>query len=122
MAFISKTNNQNFTLAQLDIIVPRKIECCWSLLNTTPVSGNNISIVLCSFYCPPQAKKEERDQLIDHIVLTWQDLKMKIPKAGIVAAGDANELEWDKIIQHDDSFFFVFFINLTNNLYIFIHP
>ena len=58
---------------------------------------------MCSFYCPPTTTKKTKEDLINHIIETWHKLKMQFPSAGVILAGDANHLQWDKIVKHDKS-------------------
>ena len=35
------------------------------------------------------------------MIQTWHTLKLKHPSAGVIYAGDANELDWQLILNHD---------------------
>ena len=47
-------------------------------------------IIVCAFYSAPKSRKNPH--LLDHIILTTQNLLTKYPNAGLVIGGDKNNL------------------------------
>ena len=95
--------NQNlFTLSKLNIDIPKPLEVVWGLLRPIEQTGDIKKIILCSFYSPPNSRKN--NLLIDHISVTWNMLKMQHPNAGTLISGDKNNLDEKKILALDPKF------------------
>ena len=60
--------SSKFTVSKLNILIPRPLEVVWALLRPNEVSGRIKKVILCSFYSPPNSRKN-RD-LVDHISIT----------------------------------------------------
>ena len=43
-----------------------------------------------------------KEDLNNHFIVTWHRLE-QFPYAGVILAGDANNLHWQKILDHDKS-------------------
>ena len=67
-------NPVKFFLSKLNIEIPKPIEVVWGLLRPKKVVGSMSKIILCSFYSPPNSKKN--NLLIDHITFTLNKLKL----------------------------------------------
>ena len=59
-------------------------------------------VILCSFYSPPNSKKNV--QLIDHISVTYNRLKIQHPDAAMLLSGDKNNLDENKILALNPNF------------------
>ena len=88
-------------LEKLSIIPPRPLEVVWGIVKPKLIGSKFKKIIVASFYCPPKSKK--RDDLIDHLTLNLQMLLLKHPNAGIVIAGDRNDLSIEKLLTIDHS-------------------
>ena len=67
---------EKFTIAKLNIPLPRSAEVVWGLLKAKVVSGKITTIIVCCFYSPPRSRKN--NVLIDHLTVTLQSL-LKMP-------------------------------------------
>ena len=65
-------------------------------------NGDIRKIILCSFYSPPNSKKNVL--LIDHISLTYNSLKIQHPDAAILISGDKNSLDDKSILALNPNF------------------
>ena len=83
----------------LNISIPKPLEVVWGLLRPIEQTGDIKKIILCSFYSPPNSRKN--NLLIDHISVTWNMLKMQHPNAGTLISGDKNNLDEKEILALD---------------------
>ena len=90
-----------FILKKLNIAIPRKLEVVWGLLRPKIVTGKITIIIVCTFYSPPGSHK--KNALIDHLTSTLQTLLTEYPSAGVLVAGDRNDLDDDKLLSIDKS-------------------
>ena len=70
-AAITLISDSQFVLTKLNIDVldgDYSLEVCWGLLKPQNPTGHIKSIIVCSFYSPPNSRK--KSALINHIVLT----------------------------------------------------
>ena len=91
-----------FTVSKLNIAIPKPLEIVWGLLRPIEPIGEIRKIILCSFYSPPNSRKN--NALIDHISVTYNSLKMQHPDAGALICGDKNHLDETKILALDPNF------------------
>ena len=88
----------HYTLDQLDIPNPDKVEMCWGILRPQMPEDCTIKEYLMgAFYCPPNSKKKEK--LITHIVNNAHVLMSRFPRAGLYIGGDKNTLNLSPIQQ-----------------------
>ena len=95
-------NPKLFSLSKLNIAIPKPLEVVWGLLRPKELTGNIRKIIICSFYSPPNSRKN--NLLIDHISVTWNSLKLQHPDAGTIISGDKNNLDDKKILALDPTF------------------
>ena len=95
VAFI--VNGMKFTSQKLEIKPPSGLEVIWGLAKSkTPVSKFK-TIVICSFYSPPDKRKNAK--LADHIVTTLHMLFAKYPESGLVLGADKNGMDISPILN-----------------------
>ena len=70
-------NPTNFTVSKLNILIPKPLEVVWALMRPVNPTGDIRKIILCSFYSPPNSKKN--NQLIEQISVTYNHLKIQHP-------------------------------------------
>ena len=68
----------------------------WALLKPNKPTDSFSKIILCSFYSPPNSKKNK--QLLEHIAMTYNTLKLQHPNAAFILSGDKNNLDETKIL------------------------
>ena len=90
-----------FSLSKFSVPNPHKIEVTWGLLRPKVVTGKISKIICCAFYSPPYSKKKTK--LIEHLSSTLQDLLVDHPGAGVVIAGDRNDLNAERISSIESS-------------------
>ena len=90
-----------FTLSKLNVPIPHQLEVSWGLLKPRQVTGSITKILCCAFYSPPKSKKKTK--LIEHISSTLQDLLLDHPGAGIIIAGDRNDLTEKRLLAIEPS-------------------
>ena len=94
-------NTEKFSISKLNIENPASLEVVWGLLRPSEISGKISKIIVCCFYCPPRSKRKRA--LIEHLTLTIQTLLTLHQNAGIIIAGDRNDLGMDKLLSVDSS-------------------
>ena len=95
-------NPTKFSVSKLNIAIPKPLEIVWGLLRPLEPTGEVKKIILCSFYSPPNSKKN--NALIDHISVNYNSLKIQHPDAGTLICGDKNSLDEKKILALDPNF------------------
>ena len=75
---------------------PDKLEIIWGLLRPKNGTSQIREIIVCAFYSPPKSRKNPL--LLDHIMLTTQNLLTKYPNAGLVLGGDKNNLNISSLL------------------------
>ena len=91
----------NFSLKKLNVQNPHQLEVAWGLLKPKIVTGPITKIICCCFYSPPNSRKKTK--LIDHLSFTLQALLLEHPSAGVMIAGDRNDLSVDRLLRVDSS-------------------
>ena len=66
------------------------LEVCWGLLKPKTPTGHIKSIIVCSFYCPPNSRK--KTALVQHISLNYFMFKGMYPDSALICGGDKNDL------------------------------
>ena len=84
-------NQEKFHLESLNIAIPHNLEIIWGLLKPKSDDAFYKKIVVCSFYSPPNSKKNLK--LTDHIVTTLQMLKTKFPDSPMILGSDKNSMD-----------------------------
>ena len=88
------------TLKQITPPNPKQLEICWALLKLKNPTSELKSILLCSFYSPPNSRKQTA--LLDHISDVYYGLKT--PTMGFICAGDRNDIKIEKILEISQTF------------------
>ena len=94
-------DTEQFSVSKLNISIPHSLEIVWGLLRTKECSGKINKLIVCCFYSPPRYKK--KTLLIEHMMLTLQDLRTTFPKAGVIISGDRNDLTTERLLSIDTS-------------------
>ena len=68
-------NPARFSVSKLNINIPKPLEIVWALMRPIVPTGDIRKIILCSFYSPPNSKKN--NLLVDHISVTYNSLKVQ---------------------------------------------
>ena len=96
------THSDKFSVSKLNITIPKPLEIVWALLRPLQNTGLVKKIILCSFYSPPNSRKNLK--LIDHISITYHSLKIQHPEAAIIISGDKNNLDERKLLALNPDF------------------
>ena len=81
-------NKEKFSCEKLNIFVPRTLEVVWGLVKPKNPSAKFKQIIACSFYSPPNKRKNSK--MADHLVSTLHMLCAKYPDSGIILGADKN--------------------------------
>ena len=84
-------NQQKFSLEKLNIMIPHNLEVVWGLISPKDETAKFKKIIICSFYSPPNSKKNLK--LTDHLVTTLQMLHTKYPDSPIMLGADKNNMD-----------------------------
>ena len=95
-------HSNNFSVAKLTISIPKPLEVVWALVKPLKPVGKVTKIIVCSFYSPPNSRKNK--QLVEHIANTYNDLKLQHPDASIIISGDKNNLDETTILSLSPQF------------------
>ena len=90
-------NLEKFTCEKLKINTPNNLEVVWGLLKPKCPSAKFKKIIICSFYSPPN--KRRNSKMADHIVSTLQMLSSKYPECGIILGADKNTMDIRPILN-----------------------
>ena len=90
-------NVKNFACEKLKISNPSNLEVVWGLLKPKNPSAKYKRIIVCSFYSPPNKKKNSK--MADHIVSTLQMLSSKYPDCGVILGADRNHMDIKPILR-----------------------
>ena len=82
-------NQENFYLEKLNTIIPHKLEVVWGLVTCKSEKAKFKKFIACSFYSPPQSRKNQK--LTDHLVTTLHMLVTKYPGAPIIMGADKTQ-------------------------------
>ena len=83
-------NQSKFTVEKLNIIIPHNLEVVWGLLKPKDEDAKFKKIIICSFYSPPNSKKNLK--LTDHLVTTLQMLRTQYPDSPMMLGADKNNM------------------------------
>ena len=75
-------NLEKYSCQRLPIYIPHNLEIVWALLQPKSQNAKFKKIIVCSFYSPPN--KRRNSKMADHIVGTLQILACKYPGAPIM--------------------------------------
>ena len=90
-------NSEKFTCEKLKVHIPGNLEAVWGLLRARTPSAKFKKIIVCSFYSPPNKKRNSK--MADHIVTTLQMLCSKYPDCGVILGADRNEMDIKPILS-----------------------
>ena len=90
-------NLQKFSIEKLNVHIPNNLEIIWGLLKSKNPSAKYKRIIVCSFYSPPN--KRRNTKMADHIVSTLQMLMAKLPGCGIILGADRNYMDIKPILN-----------------------
>ena len=89
--------SEKFSIEKLDIQVPNKLEVIWGLLNPKNFPSKYKNIIVCSFYSPPDSRKNSK--LTNHLVGTLHSLSSRYPDCGIIMGADKNSMNIGPLIN-----------------------
>ena len=89
-------NQEKFTCEKLDIKIPNNLEVVWGLVKPKNQSAKFKKVIACSFYSPPDKKKNSK--LADHIVTTLHMLYTRYPESAIILGADKNDMNISPIL------------------------
>ena len=90
-------NLQRFSLEKIKVNVPKNIEAVWGMLTPKNKSAKFKKIIVCSFYSPPNKKRNSK--MADHIVSSLQMLSAKYPECGLILGADKNDMDIRPILN-----------------------
>ena len=90
-------NLNKFSLEKLNVHTPKNLEAIWGLMTPKDPSAKFKKIVVCSFYSPPNKKRNTK--MADHIVTTLQMLCAKYPECGLILGADKNYMDIRPILN-----------------------
>ena len=83
-------NQRKFTVEKMNISIPHNLEIVWGLLKPKDEDARFKRMIMCSFYSPPNSKKNLK--LTDHLVSTLQMLHTQYPDTPLMLGADKNNL------------------------------
>ena len=83
-------NKEKFTCEKLNVLIPNNLEVVWGLVKPKDQASKFRKIIACSFYSPPDKKKNSK--MADHIVTTLHMLYSKYPDSAIILGADKNDM------------------------------
>ena len=90
-------NQQKFTLEKMNISIPHNLEIVWGLLKPKSETAKFKKIIVCSFYSPPNSRKNIK--LTDHIISTLQMLNTKYKDCPMILGADKNSMNIGPILN-----------------------
>ena len=90
-------NLEKISVEKLKINTPYNLEVVWGLLKPKNPNAKFKKIIVCSFYSPPNKKRNTK--MADHIVTTLQMLSSKYPECGLILGADKNEMDIRPILN-----------------------
>ena len=90
-------NQSKFTCKKLDVSIPSNLEAVWVMVKPKNQSTKFRTIIACSFYSPPDKKKNSK--MADHIVTTLHMLSSKYPDSAIIMGADKNDMNISPILS-----------------------
>ena len=91
-----------FTLTRLDVITPPSLEVVWGLVKPKVPTTTFKGIIVCSFYSVPHSRTKTK--LIEHITLTYTELKARHRDCLFLMGGDKNDLDIGKLLGISPTF------------------
>ena len=89
-------NTREFTCEKLNVYIPSNLEIIWGLVKPKNTSAKFKRIIACSFYSPPNKKKNSK--MADHVVSTLHMLSSKYPESCIIIGADKNDMDISPIL------------------------
>ena len=90
-------NLEKFSLKKLNISIPNNLEVVWGLMKPKTTSATVKNIIVCSFYSPPNKKRNSK--MADHIVSTLHMLYTRYPESGLILGADKNGMDIRPILN-----------------------
>ena len=90
-------NMEKYSLEKMNIFVPHNLEIIWGLLKPKSEEAKYKKIILCSYYSPPNSRKNSK--LTDHIISTLHMLKTKYPDSPMILGADKNSMDIRPILN-----------------------
>ena len=90
-------DQSKFTCDKLNVLIPNNLEVLWALVKPKNQSTKFKRIIACSFYSPPDKKKNSK--MADHIVTTLHMLCSKYPDSAIILGADKNDMNISPILS-----------------------
>ena len=90
-------NLEKFSCEKIPVHIPQNIEAVWCLLRPKNPGASFKKIIVCSFYSPPN--KRRNSKMADHIVGTLQMLAAKHPGSAIILGADKNDMDIRPILN-----------------------
>ena len=94
-------NSRFCTIEKLSIVPPKPLEAVWAIVKPKSNPGKFKQIIVFSFYAPPRNRKTS--ELLEHITCNLQLQLQKFPNAGIIIAGDRNNISIERLLTIDHS-------------------
>ena len=94
-------NTKYCTVEKIHISPPQPLEVTWALVKPLSQTAKFKNIIVASFYAPPRTRKSA--ELLEHLTCNTQLLLLKYPNAGIVIAGDRNNVTIERLLSIDHS-------------------
>ena len=106
-------NLKKFSCEKLTVFIPSNLEVVWGILRPKNQSTKFKNIIVCSFYSPPN--KRRNSKMADHIVTTLQMLSSKYPECGLILGADKNSMDIRPILNSGLRLRQVVDLNTINN-------
>ena len=90
-------NSLKYSFSEVNVSVPSGLEIIWGLLRPKTQSSKYNSIIVCSFYSPPN--KYKYPKMADHICSTLHMLYTTYPDSGIILGADINSMNISSILN-----------------------
>ena len=90
-------NQKKFSCEKLNIPIPNGLEVIWGLVRPKNSQVKNMKIIACSFYSPPDKKKNSK--MADHIASTLHMLSARYPDSVIILGADKNDMDISPILN-----------------------
>ncbi len=88
---------KHLAASPLEVSVPEGLEALWLRLTPPTHPHHTASIIYCLVYHPPRSATGPA--LINHIIESSDELKLKFPSSKIVICGDLNQLNINEILE-----------------------
>ena len=84
-------NQEKFLLEKLPVAIPKNLEVVWGLLRPKNPGAMFKTIIVCSFYSPPNKNKNAK--MADHLVGVLHMLAARYPDSAIIMGADKNYMD-----------------------------